>query len=189
MVRTEPLIHPGEFGLPNSSDNYRDNGTFANETSLTARVVPQATPVIFAGCSVVLRASPSLVTITSPRKGGVGFTGYSGRRTAEACAASATIRKLQTAARFITTIFIYINHVAKGKYKIRKPGRVARERAEHETGFLSYRAAEEILGNHRRKAQRGRLDVGLLQRGHPPRLALDRRCLPWRWMPLHCRIG
>jgi hypothetical protein len=56
--------------------------------------------------------------ITWPRSGGVGFTGKSGRRTAEACAASARVRKMQTAACFITTIFIYNNHVIKGKHKI-----------------------------------------------------------------------
>jgi hypothetical protein len=66
---------PGEFGWPNSPDNYRDNGTFANETPLTPRSYPAGYGsyfrTLFRGIG---RESPPIM-ITWPRKGGVGFTG------------------------------------------------------------------------------------------------------------------
>jgi hypothetical protein len=40
--------------------NFRDNGTFANETSLTAKVARRLTPVIFARCPGMLRVSRCL---------------------------------------------------------------------------------------------------------------------------------
>ena len=65
----------GEFGWPNSRDNYRDTGTFANETSLTARVCPAGNASYFRTLFGGLESESLPIMITWPRKGGVGFTG------------------------------------------------------------------------------------------------------------------
>jgi hypothetical protein len=67
--------NPGEFGWPNSRDDYRDNGTLANDTSLTARIGRQTNASYFRTLFGGVESESLPIMITWPRKGGVGFTG------------------------------------------------------------------------------------------------------------------
>ena len=55
--------------------NFRDNGTFANETSLTAKVAPQVDASYSRTLSGDVESESLPIMITWPLKGGVGLSG------------------------------------------------------------------------------------------------------------------